>query len=122
MTTGIEDQAIFNTLDIIKNKMSTKEDVRDIKEKLSVEELSIVIGRALKAVEMEQQKAQEEKNKALIGEFRARRFIDEFLKQYEIKPGSTKAQKGTNTYKQRRSMISTFSPNFLGDKKPVRRH
>jgi integrase len=116
MASAIGDQEIFDTLDTIKNKMSTKDDVKDIKDKLSVEELSIVIGRALKAAEMEQQRVMGERNKALMGEFRARPFIAEFLKQYEVKPGSTKALKGTNTYKQRRSMISTFSPNFIGDK------
>jgi len=116
MVSSIEDKTIYDTLDTIKNKMSTKEDVKDIKDKLSVEELSIVIGRALKAAEMEQQKALDEKNKLLIDEFRKRQFIDEFLKQYEVKPGSTKALKGTSTYKWMRSLLATFSPNFIGDK------
>lgn len=116
MAVEIAEKEIINALDAIQSKMSTKDDVKDIKDKLSPEELSVVIGKALKAAEIEAQKAQEEKEKELISEFKKRPFIDEFLKQYEVKPGSTKAQKGTNTYKQMRSLINTFRPNYLADK------
>lgn len=35
MASSLEDKAVFDVLDTIKNKMSTKEDVKDIKEKLA---------------------------------------------------------------------------------------
>lgn len=110
------DKVIIDTLDVIRNSMSTKDDVLDIKNRLSTEELSIAISKAIEVHDTQRQKALEEKEKELTNEFRGRSFIDEFLKQYEVRPGSAKALKGTNTYKQMRSLINAFSPHFIGDK------